>query len=273
MISNSGHDENGRYAGGTAGDQGGEWTIIPWYSRPWNCVLRHPDEKVRKEIARLSRAAAVNDKIGYDQNQRDSYWGKLQAAGYEPSRITTACEADCSAGVIANTKAAGYLLGNSSLKTISATYTGNMRSAYKAAGFAILTAQKYLATDNYLLEGDILLNDAYHTAVNLTDGKYASEERPQQTISPVAPDEFTGECQIPAHTFLVGAKHPEIKTIQRLLNARGYKGADGKTLSVDGHLGQNTAYAIKTFQQDKGMKEINYGTVAAKTWEYLLREE
>lgn len=273
MISNSGHDENGRYAGGTAGDQGGEWSVIPWYSRPWDCVLRHPDEQVRKTLARLSRAAAENDKIGYDQNQRDSYWRQLQAAGYEPSRIEAACEADCSAGVIANTKAAGYLLGIANLKAITATYTGNMRSTYKAAGFTVLTAQKYLTTDNYLLAGDILLNDTCHTAVNLTDGRYSSEEKPQQAISTAEPDEYIGDCQIPAHTFLVGAKHPEIKTIQRLLNARGYKGADGKALSVDGHLGQNTAYAIKTFQLSKGMQGINYGTVAAKTWAYLLTEE
>ena len=31
LISNSGHDENGRYSGGRAGDQTGtEWALIPW---------------------------------------------------------------------------------------------------------------------------------------------------------------------------------------------------------------------------------------------------
>lgn len=34
MISNCGHDENGRYSGGKAGDQTGtEWQVINWYSR------------------------------------------------------------------------------------------------------------------------------------------------------------------------------------------------------------------------------------------------
>jgi len=47
-IANSGHDERGRYSGGKAGDQTGtEWAIINWYNRPWNCVLRHPNQKVR----------------------------------------------------------------------------------------------------------------------------------------------------------------------------------------------------------------------------------
>ena len=35
-ISNCGHDENGRYTGGKAGDQTGtEYQIMNWYSRPW----------------------------------------------------------------------------------------------------------------------------------------------------------------------------------------------------------------------------------------------
>ena len=62
MISNCGHDENGRYSGGKAGDQTGtEWQVINWYSRPWKCVLRHPNAKVRAMIANMAKAAAVNN--------------------------------------------------------------------------------------------------------------------------------------------------------------------------------------------------------------------
>ena len=111
-ISNSGHDENGSYAGGAAGDQGGEWVLRSWYNRPWNCVLRYKgSEEVRTLIAKLAIEAALNDNIGYDQNQRDTFWKQLQAAGYYPSKIKTKCEADCSAGVIAIVKAVGHLLG------------------------------------------------------------------------------------------------------------------------------------------------------------------
>ena len=171
MISNSGSDERGRISGGAAGDQTGrEWEIRPWYNRPWNCVLRHPDQKVREKIAELGEKAARNDKIGYDQNQRYTYWDLLVKAKYDPSKITVACESDCSAGIIANTKAVGHLLGITALRNIAATYTGNMRSAFKAAGFEVLTASKYLTSDKELLRGDILLNDKSHTATNLTDG-------------------------------------------------------------------------------------------------------
>ena len=175
MISNSGHDENGRYRGGKAGDQtGGEWTIRSWYNRPWNCVLRYPDRRVGDLIAQLSIEAAENNKIGYDQNERMSYWDALKKAGYYPSKIKTLCEADCSAGVLANVKAAGYITGIQALKDVDPNgYTGSMRQQLTAAGFKLLTASKYRTSDNYLLPGDILLNDEAHTAVNLDTGKYA----------------------------------------------------------------------------------------------------
>lgn len=171
MISNSGGDERGHIVGGKAGDQTGtEWWIIPWYSRPWNCVLRHPNKKVRKKIADLARKAANNDHIGYNQYNRDSYYNELKKVNYNPSKITKKCDADCSAGVIANIKATGHLLGIKALQNITCTYTGNMRKILADAGFKVLTDSKYLTSDNYLCEGDILLNDECHTATNLTNG-------------------------------------------------------------------------------------------------------
>lgn len=177
LISNCGSDENGKLNGGNAGDQTGkEWCIRNWYSRPWTCVLRHPDKDVRALLASLGEKAALNDKIGYDQNQRDTYWKELQKAGYDPSVIATPCEADCSSGAIANVKAAGYILGNTKLQKCAATYTGNMRTGLKAAGFEVLTDSKYITSSAYLLAGDILLADGKHTATNLTDGTKSGGE-------------------------------------------------------------------------------------------------
>jgi len=170
-ISNSGSDENGAYSGGQAGDQTGkEWRMRDWYNRPWSCVLRYPDQKVALKIAQLAIDAALNDKIGYDQSQNRTYLKQLKAVGWEPSKITVACEADCSAGVCANVTAAGYLLGIPALQNHTGTYTGNMRSALTKAGFQLLTDSKYLTGGDYLLPGDILLNDGAHTATNVTIG-------------------------------------------------------------------------------------------------------
>ena len=127
-------------------------------------------DTVRELIAQLGEEAAHNDLIGYDQAERWSFWKQLQAAGYRPAKITTPCEADCSAGVISIVRAAGELLGVNNLKHLSATYTGNMRTGFRTAGFQVLTASKYLTSDKYLRRGDILLNDAHHTAINLTNG-------------------------------------------------------------------------------------------------------
>lgn len=172
MISNCGHDENGRYSGGMAGDQtGGEWELIPWYSRPWNYVLRHPDAKVRETLAQLSEEAAKNNNVGYDQGQRTTYWTQLERVGYRPSKIQVKCEADCSSGVAADVKATGYLIGIDALKNVSKDcYTGNLRAVLKKAGFQVLTASKYLTSDKYLLRGDILLLEYHHVAVNVTNG-------------------------------------------------------------------------------------------------------
>lgn len=269
-ISNSGGDERGKISGGTAGDQTGkEWQLRSWYSRPWNCVLRHPNAAVREKIAELGRKAAQNNKIGYDQNQRDTYWQQLQKAGYDPSKITVACEADCSAGVIANVKATGYLLGIKNLQNIAATYTGNMRSAFKAAGFMVLVDSKYLISPDYLLPGDILLNDQHHTATNISAGSKACGTAATQNADSNE-SKIVGTCSVTLKQFLVGANDPQVKTIQTILNQRGYKGKDGKALSVDGDLGSNTAYAITEFQKAKGMKNINFGSVASTTWKYLL---
>ena len=269
-ISNCGHDENNKYSGGAAGDQtGGEWAIIPWYSRPWNCVLRHPDATVRQYHADMASAAAKNDRIGYDQYQRDSFGVQLKAAGDDPAKITVACETDCSKGIIDITKAIGRKTGRKELQNIQATYTGNMRSAYRAAGYEVLTDSKYLTGYQYLLPGDILLNDEHHVATNLSTGSKASAASTVPSAS--GKTVLMGECTIPAHWFLKGAEHPEIKSIQRLLNAKGYKGKDKKKLTVDGILGDNTAYAIEQFQRKSGYPEgTNWGTVASKTWQLLL---
>lgn len=173
MISNCGHDENGKYTGGAAGDQtGGEYANIAWYNRPWACVLRYTDPAVGLKLAEVSKAAALNDRIGYDQGQRLTYYTQLKAANWNPAAITTACEADCSASTAANVIAVGYLLGISVLKNLSPSLTtSGMRAALKAAGFQVLTDSKYLTSDAYLLPGDVPLLDGHHVAVNLDAGK------------------------------------------------------------------------------------------------------
>ena len=210
FISNSGSDENGGARDGKAGDQTGkEWQMRSWYNRPWSCVLRYPDQKVALKIATLGIDAALNDKIGYDQTQRDTYWKQLKAAGYEPAKITAACEEDCSAGVCANIRAAGYIFGIPALQNHGGTYTGDMRAALSKAGFKVLTDAKYLSSPDYLLPGDILLNDVHHTATNVSVGSKARNEWNPGTASPVyyrvRKSDNSSDSQIGAFTILENA--------------------------------------------------------------------
>ena len=139
-----------RYINSTGTHQTGkEWQMRSWYNRPWSCVLRYPDQKVALKIALLAIDAALNDKVGNDQSQNRTYLKQLKAVGWEPSKITVACEADCSAGVCANVTAAGHLLGIPALQNHTGTYTGNMRSALTKAGFQLLTDSKYLNGGSY----------------------------------------------------------------------------------------------------------------------------
>lgn len=175
-ISNSGGDENGALHGGQAGDQTGkEWQLRSWYNRPWTHVFRYEkDARVPQKLAELGCAAALNDNIGYDQYQRATYWTQLQAAKYDPSKIKVKCEEDCSAGVAANVKAAGYLLGIKALQDVSSSMTSrNTVQNLTKAGFTVLTDSKYLTSGKYLQPGDILLYINHHVAMNITKGAKA----------------------------------------------------------------------------------------------------
>lgn len=263
MISNCGHDENGKYSGGRAGDQtGGEWEIREWYNRGWNCVLRHPDPRVRSEIALLAERAAKNNLIGYDQNQRYTFWKQLKVSNYDPAQITVACETDCSAGVLAIVKSVGYRLDIDNLKSVDSDgYTGNMRSELKEAGFDVLTESKYLTSDAYLLVGDILLYEGHHTAINLTDGASVTSDIESG-------DSTTTEGVSFVRDLVKGDKgYGEIATLQRCLKSMGYY-----TGAIDRSFGCGTEEAVKAFQKDKGI-QVNYpGTVGPKTWTVLLTQ-
>lgn len=218
-ISSSGKDENGTYHGGKAGDQSGhEWELKAWYNRPWTVVLRWPDPEVGLMIAKLSCAAALNNKIGYDQYQRTTYWKQLEAAGYDPGKITVACEEDCTAGVTANCKAAGYLMNIPSLKSLpTSVYSGSMRSTFTKAGFKALTASKYTGGTGYLLPGDVLLYEGHHAAANVS---YGSKVRPEKEAG--SGEQGTGGSGDGRHVAITGGS----------VNVRSAPGTDARILGV-----------------------------------------
>ena len=66
-----------------------------------------------------------------------------------------------------------------------------------------------------------------------------------------------------------GSKGAEVKTLQRLLKALGYKGKDNKVLAVDGDFGSNTDYALRSYQKYKGLSVD--GICGKNSWSALLK--
>lgn len=173
-ISNCGKDENGAYSGGQAGDQTGqEYHLVNWYSRPWSAIYRHPNANVRATISRLAADAANNNKIGYDQSQRGTFWNELQKVGYEPSKITTACEADCSSSTSAIIMAAGHLCNVGNLQNIGLPTAADLLGSLSSYGFTKYTGSDYLSSSAKLVAGDIMVMPN-HAAIwcdsNASDG-------------------------------------------------------------------------------------------------------
>ena len=115
-----------------------------------------------------------------------------------------------------------------------------MKSSFKAAGFQVLTASKYLNSFDYLMPGDILLNQIHHTATNLGIGKnsgYFMSESNSNNSS--------------ASSVTVGKNITSTKTseIQTMLNKIGNYG-----LAVDNDFGPATTKAVIDFQQKNGLE-------------------
>lgn len=238
MISNCGSDENKKYSGGKAGDQTGkEWYIRSWYNHNWKCVIRFPAD-VREQLALNAEKAAKNNLIGYDQNERLTYYNHLKASDWDASKITVACEADCSAGVSANIIAAGYKLGNDKLKNFNkSNTTSTLRSACKAVGAEILTDSKYLTSDAYLLRGDLILKDGSHVCTNISNGSKSTAQNafiPTTTTttstSATSSNEIIKQGQVHANNFAqcglvadgirgANTRKAAVKVVQRALNA------------------------------------------------------
>lgn len=243
-MSNCGHDENGRYAGGKAGDQTGtEWYLRAWYSYPWNYIIRWKDRTLGNLFADLSAEAANNNLIGYDQgtvgnsNDRYTFRQQMKVSGYRPSKIKKACECDCSESTIVLIQAVGYLKGIPELQKCNATYTGNMMNYFRSANgqkyFTILTG-KYLTNSSYAMRGDINLNTAHHVNITVDNGVNCG-----LTSS-------TSTSTTPTNTknyLTVGDKGDAVKTLQTKLNKVGYK------LTVDGEYGSATKAAVTSFQK------------------------
>jgi hypothetical protein len=183
-IAHASLDENKRIKGGKAGDQTGkEVCIRTWYSKPWNCVIRFKDPDMRNKVAVAMIHAAENNRIGYDQNQRNSLLSAVRKLGYDPKNATSPVETDCSALVTVACIYAG-IAENALVKGGNSATTSTLRARLKATGEVdIFTSKEYTAKTDKLLKGDILLSEGHHVAVVVSGDVIDKSDRSLEDVA------------------------------------------------------------------------------------------
>lgn len=246
-----------------------------------------PMSKIEKAVQQME-AWAKDNSHGYDQIYR---WGEKG-------------DYDCSAAVIQACQNAGI-----PVKTGGATYTGNMLKVFTKNGFEVVTHEVNLKTGAGLIRGDVLLNTAHHTAMYCGNGKEVEasinekgtatggkpgdqtgreflirsyRNYPWTHVLRYTKDTTTGNTDITTDTTTGGKYMFEPKTVkkgdsglsvlllQEILIARGFKGKDGKALTLDRVAGTNTIHALKKYQESReGVLEAD-GICGEKTWRDLI---
>ena len=225
-------DENGKTHGGKAGDQNGkEVSTQAWYrhKKGWR-VLRCKSADKADKIARAMQAACDNANIGYDQYQRLSLYNFAKRVDFDPTRIKTPCETDCSALVRVCLAYAGI--------TVKNFRTPNEASILLRSGeFIELKESRYTDQSGYLRRGDILVTRTQgHTVIVLSNGSKAETTPAEET---------------PRTILKRGMKGDDVRRLQQRLIELGYA---LPKYGADGEYGSETATAVKAFQRDRSLQ-------------------
>lgn len=148
---------------------------------------------------------------------------------------------------------------------------GNRSDPTQAKGFYVLKNTKAPAvlTEYGFMDSKtdapVILTDAYAKLVGYAtmEGIAQVAGLKKKTAAPAA--ENREVCNVELKTLKKGAKDPQVKAMQQLLNANGYScGSTG----ADGNFGGNTDAAVQAYQKAKGLTVD--GICGAKTWAKLL---
>ena len=199
-------DERGKASGGKAGDQTSkEVRTGNWYDFGQTVVLRWKDRAKASKYASIVKAICNNNKVGYNQTKRTTLETQLEKCGWDPAKIKTACDCDCSAMSVAavNCVAKKRLVSPS-------LYTGNMVDGLMKTGwFTKLTGAKYCDQSAYLMTGDIIVRPNHHVIMALANGsKVSSGSASKPASKPAASKPASKPAATPAKkkALKVGAK-------------------------------------------------------------------
>lgn len=290
IIGSARIDENGNLKNGKAGDQTGKEVCTQSYymhKKGWY-VLRPKSVTHANALALAMKQACDNNKIGYDQNERNGVITQLKNYG-TLDKIAKATECDCSSLVRACIiQACGKDVGNIT--------TANEASVLANSG--LFEAKKSVTGEGMLYNGDILVTKTKGHTVIVTSGR----SRGSTTTS-------TTTTTKPSVTMASSSTYdPWVYRLQVTLNKLGYRDYEGKKLVEDGKFGTRTLSAcpllkigakgelvglvqerlvsvgfslkvdkdfgsttkskVKKFQANRGLQAD--GDIGKKTWPFLL---
>lgn len=159
-IGHASIDENGKVAGGKAGDQTSkEICIRPWYNKPWNAYIECKDLKLADKAASIMETICADKNFGYDQSQRTTGYnsiiknkGKIKGAKgeFDCSSLVSTC----------------YNLAGLDISVSNTTRTLRKALSYTEK-FTIYTDAKHVADDKLAKRGGIYLSEGHHVAMIL----------------------------------------------------------------------------------------------------------
>lgn len=121
--------------------------------------------------------------------------------------------------------------------------------------------------------GDMVKDHSYNKEGNKKIAGYGRPKWNEEVNTapnpvPVSPKQEDEIVNITMPVLQKGSRCAEVGTVQTLLNALGFKGKNGRSLTVDRDFGQNVDYAVRLFQKSKDLTPD--GIVGSKTWKALL---
>lgn len=222
-------DENGNLKSGKAGDQTGREVCTQSYymhKKGWY-ALRPKSVAHANALAIAMKQACNNNKIGYDQNERNGVITQLKKYG-SLSKIATNTECDCSSLVRACIiQATGKDVGNMT--------TENLATTLEKSG--LFYPKENVTGEIMLYNGDILVTKTKGHTVIVVSGRARNGATTSNTSKPKS-------------YLSKGDKGNDVKTMQTMLIAVGYScGSYG----ADGDFGSDSDKALRKFQGDYGL--------------------
>lgn len=167
----------------TAGKLDGELNVRDWYDRPWPYLIRPKNPEDGKKMAATALACVKNEKIGYDQNERQTLYKQMKANNWDATKVGP-CETDCSSlwGVCAN---------SAGIPIDPVVWTGIMVDLAKKSGkFDIITDAAYLRSSAKLRKGDGLVEPGHHAVIVIDDGPNAYDDVVPEPAPAPSPDSY-----------------------------------------------------------------------------------